>query len=138
MCMRSGGIVGLFLLAILGTACKSGPTCEDLAKRNASCSDAFVHEAKRRTRETMAGRLAALSEEDRKRAEARMEASFESAARDVRETVESDEFLRECKADWDNPSKMPPVLKKELARCMGLSDCAAYAACFMDSASLSP
>ncbi len=129
-------IVACLFLAI--TSCKSEPVCETLAKRNAACADAFVEEAKRRAREGMVERTAALPAEARARAMAEMEASFEKSAKDVRETLTSDEFRTDCQRDWDNPAKMPDALKQELSRCLKLTDCASYAKCFIESAALSP
>ncbi|HNS99547.1 MAG TPA: hypothetical protein PKL73_21490 [Polyangiaceae bacterium] len=127
---------GCTLFSMMG--CRSKLTCEAIAKRNATCSEAFVEEAKRRTRAKMAERLASLPEAERKKMVAKMEASFKESAKEVRATVESDEFLQNCRASWQDPSKMPKALKEELARCLSLPDCEGYATCFMDSAALSP
>ncbi|HQK20619.1 MAG TPA: hypothetical protein PLJ27_24370, partial [Polyangiaceae bacterium] len=81
---------------------------------------------------------ASLPEAERKKMVAKMEASFKESAKEVRATVESDEFLQNCRASWQDPSKMPKALKEELARCLSLPDCEGYATCFMDSAALSP
>lgn len=130
--------LALFCLVLLFSSCKSEPVCETLAKRNAACADAFVEEAKGRARESMAERTATLPAQARARAMAEMEAGFEKSAKDVRETLTSDEFRTDCKRDWDNPAKMPPALKQELSRCLKLPDCGSYAKCFIESAELSP
>jgi hypothetical protein len=125
-------------LVLMMTSCKSEAVCDTLAKRNATCADAFVEEAKRRARDGMLERTATLPAQARARAMAEMEAGFEKSAKDVRETLTSDEFRTDCRRDWDNPAKMPEALKQELSRCLKLTDCASYAKCFIESAALSP
>lgn len=119
-------------------ACKSERPCDALARRNAECADAFVQVAKDRARASMAGRIERLAPASRDQARAEMEARFAKAAKSVRETLTSDEFLIDCRQNWNDPAKMPPALKKELERCRELPDCRDYAACFVESAKLSP
>ncbi len=139
--MRPVYPLSLVLLAWLGLAvpaCKSERPCDMLARRNARCADAFVEVAKQRARDGMAKRIEDLPPERRRRAKARMEARFAKAAKGVRDKVTSDQFLHDCRRDWNDPAKMPPALKAELDRCLKLSGCTAYATCFIESASLSP
>lgn len=126
------------LVVLLVGGCKSEPTCDVLARRNAKCADAFVEAAKDRARQSMAARIESLPPASRAKARANMEARFDKAANDVRKTLTSDEFRLECHRDWNNPEKMPAALKHELDRCLEQPDCPSYAKCFIASAKLSP
>ena len=134
--MRSCALILVFASLVLG--CKSEPPCEKLAKRNAECADAFVTVAKQRAMDGMVDRLKELPPAEREKVRAKLAARFHKGAKEVRETLKSDEFLNDCRQNWDDPEKMPTALKQELNRCLKMSDCASYAACFVESAKLSP
>ena len=137
LCVAALHTAVLSMTALCTVSCTK-ISCEELSQRNVQCAEALVEETKTRIRAGRADRFAQLSEEERKTALKKQEEMFAATSKEAIELLQSDQFLRECKAGWNDPEQVPPSNKVELARCVAIKDCAAYAACFSDAARFRP